>query len=147
MIQHIASLFTLAVMALHSVLGCYWHHAHAMDEPCLAHRAAHHDHDRAETPHRCGHSHAKAENAADLAQEPCDHPPHLPCGEETCKYVKGVQVEVPATAWAGDGDMPASIDLASQMVLCRRSVWLTNLAPIGLPPDRHVRDFTQVWLL
>lgn len=90
----------LAVMLLHSVLGCCWHHGHAhSDEACQTNSSG----DRPEPSrirsshshclhHTCSHHHAPA-------QPPADHervPHHHQCVLEDCHFFLAKTWEFPA---------------------------------------------------
>lgn len=108
MSSRVFSNLTAALLAMHTVLGCCWHHAHACSPECE--RSA-----SVEESHEEGHGAAGCESGhSDCEQH---HGTHV-CQKGTCVFVGPAKVRVSPTtdwsvsAWAfvatGESSLPAS---------------------------------------
>jgi hypothetical protein len=93
---------TIAVMLLHGICGCCWHHGHdACDSHSVTQTAPHASTSKTPCRHTCGHQH-QAVPPAGSSEEPDDHAPHSKCHDGACVYMTSRSVEIadPALAWA-----------------------------------------------
>lgn len=159
-VRSLISHLVAASLALHTLLGCCVHHAHAetahlgslcttCDQTSHDHEshapAADHDHD-ADCDHarhvEADHDHDAADVDGELLIGATDYDDHgAPCSGscgEKCQFVtiEQVQLESP-TALFDVAIMPVdAIELAAEMPRLRGEVWLT--APPALPVRLHL---------
>lgn len=141
MFHGLISLLTVAAMLVHSFGSCCAQHA-GVDCAGADHSARNH----ASRKSSCRHAHhADVEDGPRQGHKP--HPPHAPNHGGRCQFVATAKASVPI------GDVLLSFDVAQSgavhhdfdvRLAAERSSRLSNA---GLPPDRHIRDVTQVWLL
>lgn len=138
----------IAVMLLHSICGCCWHHSH--DECCSSGAECHADHVAAEThdshdghSDTCGHSHV-ADHSPVSGETP--HEPHAPgpCNHEECVYVAAKVLGGPVTfefAFVTSLDCPCA---AGAVVDLHRRVETAEASPRRLS-SLEACALLQVW--
>ncbi|MBI1315063.1 hypothetical protein GC176_27545 [bacterium] len=159
MFQSLASILTVSVMLLHSILGCCSHHAHACEHGhAVENCAAWHDGNEGEIACHGHQRHHGDEPDHGLAAHDDGHGdheshecPHGPCGHEcqggNCTYTQSPKVKTPALA---DGRLWFPLSMVEQFVSALNGSLLPGQSETG-PPDALAtcccRPMTQVWRL
>ena len=147
MFRFLASLLMLSSFAVHTVLGCCWHHAHA--EP-IAELSSNGEQSVSPQLHLgcCHHHHHPAADEGENPENPSECPQDTGCEEPACTYLAGAPTKLPLPELQPFEGLPplsaAPAFLPGSPRLSLRPMWEEALPPSG---RCSVRDLTQVWLL
>lgn len=156
MLHGLISLLTVAALLVHSLGSCCAQHRGA--DCCTAGASGQGrgsegcSHKTGECSHtattKCRHAHGRTVSRTTEHQDG-EKPrcPHGPNHEGRCQFLATGKVDVPASdvRLTFDEGLTSVVTLDAGLRLTpeRRG----RISSSGLPPDRHVRDVTQVWLI
>lgn len=136
---------TALALLVHSLLGCCWHHAHAVGEEC--------DHDAQAIAQPSGRP--SGEFVADLTAEDADH--HAaqhqhgrhhkqPCDEPDCSYIGAAGPELMGGGWQVQYAEPAIVFSGERALVIGHHALSTEIHPLRVD-TAGLRAVLQVWLI
>ena len=148
MFQVVATLLMLSSFAVHTVLGCCWHHDHREPADLVASKSGEPIREHIHRGCPGHHHHAPAERTADEDAPAPSECPVSDCDEPSCTYLTSTPTKLPLPEWQPLDDMPP---LSVQAAIAAGPLGPGGALAGGIPDpplERFpIRDLTQVWLL